>query len=71
MPISEIPPFYFTYAACPKNEWDRNAISRINDALKKIRRTRNFRMGGLSESYNGKSLEYILKLYDAHLTHTD
>jgi len=66
VPIREIAPFYFIYVACPKNEWGREMIRNINDALKKLRPTEPFR-AALGLTYTGKNLETILKFYDTRV----
>ena len=67
IPISEIDQFYYIYVACPKNEWGKTVIGKINKSLKALRITEPFR-NALGKSYKGENLETILKFYDTHLT---
>ncbi len=66
VPIMEIAPFYYVYVACPKNEWGKTVISKINNSLKKLRSAEAFR-NALKESYSGQSLKVILEFYDTRL----
>lgn len=66
IPIAEIDPFYYAFVACPKTEWGKRVILKINESLKKLRPTKSFR-NAMKMTYSGESLKIIYNYYDEHL----
>jgi len=64
--IRGISPYEYTYVACPKNEWGKNLIKKIDNSLEKLQKTEPFR-NTLKKSYSGKNLEKVWSFYDTSL----
>ena len=64
--IKESNPFGMGYTACPKNEWGRNVIDRINTILKESRTTEEYRKI-LERWQSEKSKKLIRENYDIFL----
>ncbi len=67
VPIKEVAKFYYVYVACPKNEWGKKLIGKINDSLKKLRPEEEFRKQ-MKLMYGEDQLnKTVWQLYDEHL----
>ncbi len=66
VPITGISPYEYIYVVCPKNEWGKELIKKINLSLKELHKTVPFR-NTLEASYSGENLKFILGLYDSLL----
>ncbi|MCP4161739.1 MAG: TIGR02285 family protein [Deltaproteobacteria bacterium] len=66
VPIKETSLFFYVYVACPKTEWGKKKIIRINEVLKKIRPDKNFR-SKLELMYDKGQMKLISKFYDDYL----
>lgn len=66
VPITEIAPFYYVYIACPKNEWGKTIINKVDDILRKLRPTDAFRKE-LTRMFTKDQLETVNVYYDRHL----
>ncbi len=66
VPIKEIAPFYYVYVACPKNEWGKTLVTKINESLKKLRPSDPFRRE-MGQMYGGEQLKTVMKFYDSQL----
>jgi uncharacterized protein (TIGR02285 family) len=61
--IEENDPFIFGCVACPKNEWGRNMIDRINEIIKTFRPTKEYR--AIMEMWQTEEgIERVRKGYD-------
>lgn len=70
IPIKEIAKFSYVYVACPKNEWGKTLVGKINESLKKLRPTKEFRQK-MEFMYAGENLETVWKYYDEELVNAN
>ncbi len=67
IPISEMEPFAYVYMNCTRNEWGKKVIERWNEALHKIKPTREYRQITEIGHTDEKELKFIRKYYDEFL----
>ncbi|WP_147821959.1 TIGR02285 family protein [Salidesulfovibrio onnuriiensis] len=66
IPIEGMPDYYLGYVGCPKNEWGKNVIGKINEVLLKYRNTPEYKEGyesWLDENSIKRLREYIKEAY--------
>jgi len=66
VPITELSPFYYVYIACPKNEWGKAVIKKVNEVLKRLIPKEEFRIE-LMQMYGKEQHKKVNGFYNSHL----